>query len=67
VPGATPGDVLDAWRAFGEDAEVLDAGDDGWRSDTELSDFADRPANAEDRNWRALDPRRDAMDEEDES
>jgi hypothetical protein len=67
APGAAPGDVLEAWRAFGEDAEVLDAGDDGWRSGTELSDFADRPASAEDRNWRALDPRRDAMDEDDES
>jgi hypothetical protein len=67
APGAAPDDVLEAWRAFGEDAEVLDAGDDGWRSGTELSDFADRPASAEDRNWRALDPRRDAMDEDDES
>ena len=67
VPGTTPGDVLDAWRTFGEDVEVLDAGDDGWRSLTELSDFADRPASTEDRDWRALDPRRDAMDEDDES
>ncbi len=64
-PGATTREVLDAWFAFGEDAEVLDAGEAGWRSATELSDFIDRPAGAEDRDWRALDPRRDA-DEEDE-
>jgi hypothetical protein len=50
-------DVLDAWFAFGEDAEVVDAGDSGWRSGTELADFADRPASEEERNWRALDPR----------
>jgi len=59
APGAAARDVLDAWFAFGEDVEVLDAGDDAWRSGTELSDFADRPAAAEDRDWRALDPRRD--------
>jgi len=44
---------------------VQDAGEAGWRSATELSDFIDRPAGNEDRDWRALDPRRDA-DEEDE-
>jgi hypothetical protein len=64
-PGANTREVLDAWFAFGEDAEVLDAGESGWRSATELSDFIDRPAGAEDRDWRALDPRRDE-DEEDE-
>ncbi len=53
--------VLDAWFAFGEDAEVVDAGDAGWRSGTELADFADRPAAAADRDWRALDPRRDDL------
>jgi hypothetical protein len=57
--GASPREVLDAWFAYGEDAEVLDAGDAGWRSGTELSDFIDRPAGAEERDWRALDPRRD--------
>ncbi len=56
--GATTREVLDAWFAFGEDAEVLDAGEAGWRSGNELSDFVARPANAEDRDWRALDPRR---------
>jgi hypothetical protein len=30
--GATTREVLDAWFAFGEDAEVLDAGEAGWRS-----------------------------------
>ena len=64
--GASAREVLDAWFAFGEDAEVLDAGDAGWRSGTELSDFIDRPAGAEERDWRALDPRRDAEDESDE-
>ncbi len=63
--GASSRDVLDAWFAFGEDAHAVDAGDDTWRSATELSDFADRPANEEDRDWRALDPRLDD-DEDDE-
>ena len=46
--------------------EVVDAGKDGWQSGTELSDFADHPAGDEDRDWRALDPRRgdDAEDDE---
>ena len=66
APGLSSREVLDAWFAFGEDAEVLDAGDDAWRSGTELSDFADRPANAEDRDWRSLDPRRDPDDGDEE-
>ncbi len=59
APGHSSREVLDIWFAFGEDAEVVDAGDSGWRSGTELADFADRPAGAEERDWRALDPRRD--------
>jgi hypothetical protein len=61
--------VLDAWFAFGEDAEVLGAGDEGWVSRSELKDFADTPVrDAEDRNWRAIDPRRDEGDaDEDEA
>ena len=59
-------EVLDAWFAFGEDAEVVDAGEDGWRSGTELADFADRPASAADRDWRSLDPRRDEPPDADE-
>jgi hypothetical protein len=57
--GASAREVLDAWFAFGEDVEVLEAGDAAWRSGSELSDFIDRPAGAEERDWRALDPRRD--------
>ncbi len=69
APGMSAREVLDAWFAFGEDAEVLEAGDDTWRSGTELSDFVDRPAGAEERDWRALDPRLDDTtgDEGDES
>jgi hypothetical protein len=67
APGASSRDVLDAWFAFGEDAHAIDAGDDTWRSATELSDFADRPSSAEDRDWRALDPRLDEEDAEDEA
>jgi hypothetical protein len=65
--GMRPDEVVAAWFAFGEDAEVLGAAGEGWRSATELNDFAARPArDAEDRNWRALDPRRDAAAEGEE-
>ncbi len=66
VPGMPPRRTCwNAWFAFGEDAEVIDAGECGWRSATELGDFVDNPAGSEDRDWRALDPRRiDADDEE---
>jgi hypothetical protein len=66
VPGATTKQVLESWFAFGEDAEVVDAGESGWRSATELGDFVDNPAGSEDRDWRALDPRRIDDDDEDE-
>ena len=66
APGLSSRDVLDAWFAFGEDAEVLDAGEDGWRSATELSDFADHSAGPEDRDWRSLDPRRGEPDDDEE-
>jgi hypothetical protein len=56
--------VLDAWFAFGEDATVPDAGEQGWRSATELHDFAARRATAADRDWRALDPRQAAEEDE---
>ena len=59
APGMDTKQVLETWFAFGEDAEVIDAGDQGWRSATELGDFADRRASAEDRDWRSLDPRLD--------
>jgi hypothetical protein len=63
-PGASAKEVLEAWFAFGEDALVLDAGDDGWRSGNELGDFVDQPAGREERDWRALDPRRDDRDDD---
>ncbi len=65
TPGATTKEVLEAWFAYGEDADVPDAGEAGWRSATELGDFADHPAGAEERDWRALDPRRLDEDEDD--
>ena len=65
--GLSSREVLDAWFAFGEDAEVVDAGDGGWRSGTELADFADRPSDAEERDWRALDPRSDVEPEDDDA
>jgi hypothetical protein len=60
APGVSPADVLEAWFAYGEDAEVLDSGEAGWRSATELNDFAARPAGADERDWRTLDPRGDS-------
>ncbi|MGG5818433.1 hypothetical protein [Falsiroseomonas sp. HW251] len=65
--GMAPDQVLEAWFAYGEDAEVAGAGDDAWKSATELHAFAEtRPADPEDRNWRVLDPRREEDDEEEE-
>jgi len=66
VPGMTTKEVLETWFAFGEDAEVIDAGDAAWRSATELGDFVDNMAGSEERDWRALDPRRIDVDDEDE-
>ncbi len=66
APGLAPREVLDAWFAFGEDAVVVDAGEQGWHSGAELADFTDRPSGAEERDWRALDPRRDAHPDDDE-
>lgn len=63
-PGMTTKEVLETWFAFGEDAVVVDAAEAGWRSATELGDFVDNPAGAEERDWRALDPRRDEVDDE---
>ncbi|NKE46722.1 hypothetical protein HB662_18215 [Roseomonas frigidaquae] len=59
--------VMEAWGTFGEDAEVQGAGEDAWRSANELAEFAARPAtDAEERNWRIIDPRRDEDDEDGE-
>ena len=62
----TPKATLEAWFAFGEDAEIVDAPDGAWRSATELGDFVDHPAGPEERDWRALDPRRDDDDDEED-
>lgn len=51
--------VLEDWFAFGEDAVVIDAVEGGWTSAPELAGFAAAPATAEERDWRALDPRLD--------
>ena len=55
--------VAQRWFSFGEDVRVLDAAgavhEGGWRSETELDRFAAVPAGAVERDWRALDPRRD--------
>lgn len=66
TPASTAKDVLEAWFAFGEDAVVVDAEEGGWRSATELGDFVDHRASREDRDWRALDPRRDDGESEDD-
>jgi hypothetical protein len=64
APGMNAKQVLEAWFSYGEDAEVLDAGEAGWRSANELGDFADQRAGDEERDWRALDPRRIGEDED---
>ena len=66
TPGMLPKEVLEAWFAFGEDAEVVNT-QGGWRSANELGEFVDHPASAEERDWRSLDPRRIGDDEEDGS
>ncbi|WP_338332389.1 hypothetical protein [Acetobacter sp. LMG 32666] len=58
MPGASAKDVLDTWTSFGEDAVVVDAEEDGWRSANELDDFTATPATPMERDWRMLDPRR---------
>ena len=63
APGLTAREVLDAWFAFGEDAEVAGNPQGAWRSATELASFGDRAATEEERDWRVLDPRRAAEEE----
>lgn len=68
--GAKPADVTKAWFAFGEDAVVEGVSEGAWASGTELKEFAaNPPRDAEDRNWRILDPRRleDDDDEDDDT
>ena len=64
--GVSGRDVIDAWFTFGEDAEVVDAGEGGWKSGPEIAVFADHAATAEDRDWRSLDPRRGDADADEE-
>jgi hypothetical protein len=64
-PGMDGREVLAAWFAFGEDAHVLDGGDQTWRSATELDSFAAHKAGEIERDWRALDPRRDEPEDAD--
>ena len=56
-PGLSPREVMEVWLQFGEDALVVDAGEDGWQSATEIAGFAEHRARRPDRDWRALDPR----------
>ena len=65
APGMSTKELLEAWFAYGEDADVPGAGEAGWRSANELGDFADHQAGPEERDWRALDPRR--IDEDDDA
>ena len=62
VPGASAREVLAAWFAYGEDAEVVDAGELGWRSAGELEDFAALSSSEIERDWRSLDPRLETLD-----
>ncbi len=66
LPGATSREVLAAWFAYGEDAEVIEAGEDGWRSANELDVFAGARGSEIERDWRSLDPRRTAAGDEEE-
>ena len=63
APGLTGREVLNAWFTFGEDAEIADQPEGAWKSATALADFAERPATDGERDWRALDPRRDESEE----
>jgi hypothetical protein len=65
IPGQGPRETLAAWFAFGEDAEVIDAGDEGWKSANELDDFANRAGSEIERDWRSIDPRRQDADPDD--
>ena len=66
APGLSSRQVLDAWFAFGEDAEIVDGDESAWKSANNLALFSEQPAYPEDRDWRSLDPRRDADEDDDE-
>jgi len=64
VAGLSAAEILANWMAFGEDAVVTDAGEGGFLSASEIGNWAKFKADAEERNWRALDPRRIAGGED---
>ncbi|MBB5692886.1 hypothetical protein [Muricoccus pecuniae] len=66
-PGMDAEAVLAAWFAFGEDAEALDLDGEHWTSGAEIRAFAAKPPrNRTERDWRALDPRKDLADEDED-
>ncbi|PZW41368.1 hypothetical protein C8P66_12176 [Humitalea rosea] len=66
--GMSADEVLAAWFAFGEDAEVTGAEGAGWTSGAEIKAFAAAsPTDPEDRAWRAIDPRRIAQEDDDDA
>ncbi|MDG6095408.1 hypothetical protein LOC54_09885 [Acetobacter sp. AN02] len=56
--GARGREAVESWFSFGEDTEIPGAGEEGWRSASEIEFFADNPATPMERDWRSLDPRR---------
>jgi hypothetical protein len=67
APGMDAEAVLAAWFAFGEDAEALDLDGEHWTSGAEIRNFAAKPARTKaERDWRALDPRKNMTDDEEE-
>lgn len=62
--GMTPEQVIEAWFMFGEDARVQGAPTGAWSSEAELRGFSERPLPmSEQRDWRAIDPRRAVEDD----
>ncbi len=57
-------EIITRWMTFGEDAVVVDAGEGGFLSAPEIGNWAKFKANAEERNWRILDPRKIADTDE---
>jgi len=68
VPRASVAEVTAAWFAFGEDAVVEGAPEGAWVSANDLPSFAAAPPrDRESLNWRIIDPRRLAEDDDDEA
>jgi len=65
APGLDADAVLAAWFAFGEDAEALDLDGEHWTSAAEIRAFAAKPPRSRtERDWRALDPRKNMTDDD---